>query len=122
MSLTTLRAMRMERLKPSGPIQIIVGAHQGGMVDSESTVYINNASEPRLMDFRPIVGLQFILYQFGDCGLFALSVLDSVVAAGGKCLAVSLPSGVQIPVKFEKPRDGLMLAHWISQERAALCQ
>jgi len=122
MSLQSLRAMRINRQKPTNCVQIVVGERPKNYHDSEATVYVSPSENPRLMDFRPLVGLRFVLFQIGNCSALALATLDAAVAAGGRCVAASLPDGTHAAVKFDDPKDCNRLAFWVGQSREALCQ
>jgi len=122
MSLATLRAMRIERVRPENPISLVVGDRPKGFIDSEDKVLILNGVDPGLMDFRPMVGLQFAMYLFGDKVDLAQRALDAAVSAGAKCIAVSLPCGVHLPVNFIDQKDASRLKYWINNYREFLCQ
>lgn len=122
MSLQSLRAMRINRQKPSNCMQIVVGDRPKNYHDSEATVYVSPAEAPNLMDFRPLVGLRFVLFQIGNHSPLALATLAAAVAAGGRCVAASLPGGIHHVVKFDDAQDFNRLAFWVGQSREALCQ
>ena len=122
MSLQSLLDMRINRQKPTNCIQIIVGEKPKGLEDAQSVIYIPPNAEPRLMDFRPLVGLKFVLFHIGSYNELAIATLDAAVAAGGKCVAVSLPGGAHSALKFLNPKDERQLVYLVSQQRAALCQ
>lgn len=122
MSLQSLRAMRISRQKPAHCVQVIVGDRPKNYSDSEATVYVGPAEAPNLMDFRPLVGLRFVLFQIGAHAPLALATLDAAVAAGGRCVAASLPDGIHPVVTFDDAQDFKRLAFWVGQSREALCQ
>lgn len=122
MSLKSLRAMRINRQKPTNCLQIVVGDRPKNYHDSEGAVYVGPAENPRLMDFRPLVGLRFVLFQIGSHAPLALATLDAAVAAGGRCVAASLPDGIHPVVTFDDAQDFKRLAFWVGQSREALCQ
>ena len=122
MSLTSLRAMRINRQKPTDCVQVVVGDRPKNYQDSEATVYIGPLENPSLMDFRPLVGLRFVLFQIGNCSTLALATLDAAAAAGGRCVAASLPDGIHAGINFDDSKDVNRLTYWVGQSREALCQ
>lgn len=62
MSLAAIRELRMARQKPSAVLSVVIGEAPKSWKDDPSLIELRAGCEPRLMDWRPVVGLWAAFY------------------------------------------------------------
>ena len=118
MSLQTLRAMRLNRERPTAVVTVFVGEKPEGFTDSPARILVLPHHTPALLDFRPLVGLWVDLVMVDDLYPLALKTIDCINAAGAKFFGASLPCGTYPCIQNPTREHHAILR----QTRDLLCQ
>lgn len=85
MSLADIRELRRKGKKPSGVVLVLIGPKPRWADDDGQLVVVAAHEDPRLMDWRPLVGLWVaLLTGVGVAKARTLSVVEALEAAGAK--------------------------------------
>lgn len=83
MSLQALREVRIHGKKP-GVVLILIGDVRPPPMDEFRFVVVRSSDEPRLMDWRPMLGLTAVVVTLQPLAHITLGVLDALQAMGVK--------------------------------------
>jgi len=84
MSLQAIRDMRMQRAKPSTVLTVVVGDAPKHWKDDPALIELKPGCQPRLMDWRPVVGLWAAFYLLKPDWTVMDAAVDCAAAAGAK--------------------------------------
>jgi hypothetical protein len=110
MSLDSIRALRLQRQKPSGVVSIVFSDKPLLVEDSPALVVIRCTDEPQFMDLRPLVGLWVALYSREASITQMLRAVDALQAVKCKFFGV-VTEGFVLPMTADHtPRHAELLA------------
>lgn len=121
MSLQAIREMRLQRHKP-GVVSVVVG--QVGKLHKSDPEVIELApgSQPRLMDWRPLVGCSVCFYQLDDDTSLMEVAIDMALAAGAKLMGYANREAVGALCSFPNAEDEKKLERLLWQGMDVLCK
>lgn len=93
MSLDAIRTLRRAGQKPSGVVTILLGERPRWLEDDATVVVVRPADDPRLMDWRPLVGLWVATFSRGLQPERLLGVLAGLESVGAKLFGAADASG-----------------------------
>lgn len=84
MSLQAIREMRLQRQKPNGVVNVIVGKAPKFCRADPDLIELPRGSQPGLMDWRPVVGLWVSFYLVEEDWTVMDAAVKAADAAGAK--------------------------------------
>ena len=84
MTLAAIRELRLAHKKPADVLTIVIGDAPKRWKEDPSCIELKPGSQPRLMDWRPVVGLWSAFYLLTPDWVLMDSTIDCVGAAGGR--------------------------------------
>lgn len=84
MSLAAILDLRMKRQVPQSVLTVVIGEAPKAWKPDPSLIEIKPGSEPRLMDWRPVVGLPVAFYMVLDDWNLMNAAVESAHKAGAK--------------------------------------
>jgi hypothetical protein len=93
LSLETLRQWRRAGYRPGGMALVVIG-DVAPDTDAEYVVMVKPTDEPRLMDWRPLVGMTAAVFTMQPLPHLTIAVLDALNAMGIKVFGAADQFGV----------------------------
>lgn len=93
MSLDSIRKLRLAGQKPSGVVTVLLGQRPRWFADDATSVIVRPVDDPRLMDWRPLVGLWVAVFVAGTQPDRFLALLQALEAAGVKFFGAADEAG-----------------------------
>lgn len=84
MTLAAILDLRMKRQVPQCVLTVVIGEAPRAWKDDPSLIEIKPGSEPRLMDWRPVVGLPVAFYMVHEDWTLMDAAVESAHKAGAK--------------------------------------
>jgi hypothetical protein len=94
MSLTTLRQVRMERLRPGLVMVLLADLPEWLERADPTTIIVRPGDAPTRMDWRPVVQLPAAVFCRDEALHHFLTVLDALQAVGAKMFGAATSFGV----------------------------
>lgn len=105
MTLQDIRTMRLQRVKPTGVVSVVVG-HAGKSHKSDPTVIeLKPGAQPGLMDWRPTVGLWVAFYHLETDWPVMDAAIAAADAAGAKLFGYAGENEGHSLCDFKNPAD-----------------
>jgi len=121
MSLQAIREMRLQRQKP-GVVSVVVGQVGKRHKSDPEVVELAPGAQPRLMDWRPLVGCSVCFYQLSDDTNLMNVAFDMALAAGAKPMGYANRKAVGALCTFSNPEDERKLELLLWQGMDFLCK
>jgi hypothetical protein len=122
MSLFDLRAMRMARLKPPHVLSVVVGdvgpVHKG----ASDVIALPAGCQPKLLDWRPTVGLWTNFYLLSNDWTAMDAALDAAATAGAKLMGFACAHRVGALCQFDEVGDQQKLERLLWEKLEDLCK
>lgn len=117
MSIADIRAMRLSHVKPVNLVAVVIGTASAPWKGDATLIELPSGSLPRMMDWRPVVGLWAVFYMIQPDWTVLDAAVDCAAQAGAKLFGF-VHQGIAHPLCiFEQPEDqksavNLMRAEW----------
>lgn len=121
MSLHDIRAMRLARSKPSGIVAVVVGELPMAYRGDQTVIELKPGCQPRLMDWRPLVGVWVALYHVKTDWPVMDAAVKALTDAGAKLFGVAHKGEGYPLATFENDDDKNKAARFLRRELEALC-
>ena len=121
MSLIDIRTMRLNRTKPKNFVTVVIGIAPAAYRGDSEVIELPAGCQPRLMDWRPVVGLWTAFYMVNLDWTVMDAAIDCASAAGAKLFGF-VHAGKAHPLAiFNKLEDEKRAAYLMRAEWEALC-
>lgn len=121
MSLNAIRDLRIKRMKPSNLVTVVIGTAPALWRGDSELIELPPGSQPRLMDWRPVVGLWTAFYMVKPDWLVMDAAIDCASKAGAKLFGFVHAGQAHPLATFDKPDDNKKAAFLMRAEWEALC-
>lgn len=121
MSLQAIREMRLQRVKPNGVVNVIVGKAPSFCKRDADLIELPRGSQPGLMDWRPVVGLWVAFYLVDEDWTVMDSAVKAADAAGAKLLGFASKSNAYPLANFADTETEEKVKRLMRRELEAMC-
>lgn len=121
MSLTDIRAMRLNRVKPKNFVTVVIGQAPEAYRSDLEVIELPVGCQPRLMDWRPVVGLWTAFYMMTPDWLVMDAAIDCASNAGAKLFGFVHDGKAHMLCDFEKPENQKRAVQLMRDEWEAMC-
>jgi len=121
MSLIDIRTMRINRVKPSNLVSVVIGQAPTAWKGAAELIELPQGCQPRLMDWRPVVGLWTAFYLVKPDWAVMDAAIDCASKAGAKLFGFVHAGRAYSLATFEKPEDETRANYLMCLEWKALC-
>lgn len=121
MSLIDIRTMRLNRTKPKNFVTVVIGTAPEAYRGDSEVIELPVGCQPKLMDWRPVVGLWTAFYMVTPDWSVMTAAIDCASAAGAKLFGFVHAGKAHSLATFDKPEDEKRAAYLMRAEWEALC-
>ena len=121
MSLIDIRTMRINHVKPKNFVTVVIGQAPATWRGDAELIELPKGCQPRMMDWRPIVGLWTAFYMVNSDWTVMDAAIDCASKAGAKLFGFVHAGQAHSLAIFDKPEDEKRAAYLMRAEWEALC-
>jgi hypothetical protein len=122
MNLQDIRELRMQRVKPSGVIALVVGKVPAWHRSHLDVIQVLPGSQPQLSDWRPLVGLWVAVYETTKDAATMAALGDALDKAGAKLFGVVLNGVAHALAKFPDEQSKQQAEFLMADTWSDLCK
>lgn len=122
MTLQAIRDMRLQRVKPNGVVNVIVGKAPKFCRSDPDVIELPRGSQPGLMDWRPVVGLWVAFYLVDKDWTVMDAAVKAADAAGAKLLGFATDGKAYPLANFADPETEEKVKRLMRRELEAMCK
>lgn len=122
MSLQAILDMRLQRQKPSGVVNVIVGRAPKFCRANADVIELPRGCQPGLMDWRPVVGLWVSFYLVDEDWIVMDAAVKAADEAGAKLLGFAARGKAYPLAKFSDTETEQKVTRLMCRELEAMCK
>lgn len=121
MSLSDILSMRMNRAKPKHLVTVVIGTAPALWKGDATLIELPAGSQPRLMDWRPVVGLWTVFYMLTPDWTVMDAAIDCADTAGAKLFGFVHKGIAHTLCAFDKPGEEQRAKYLMKTEWESIC-
>ena len=121
MTIADICAMRMKRTKPKNLVTVVIGTAPSLWKGDATLIELPAGSQPRLMDWRPVVGLWTVFYMLTPDWTVMDAAIDCAANAGAKLFGFVHEGVAHSLCQFDQPEKQRRALQLMRAEWEAMC-
>lgn len=121
MSLQNISDMRLQRVRPSGMVSVVIGEVPAAL-KSPLVIELKPGSQPQFLDWRPVVGLWVAFFNKAEDWAVMDRAVEAAEKAGAKLLGFAYRNAAYTLATFQNKDDEAKATGLLRREMEALCK